>query len=228
LSRDVAIEAIQDVPECAAAGAFFGVVTVPAGLLLAPVAAPALAVIDDITMPFMQVADKVTRPVVGVADDVVRPAFNAVDDAIRPAITAVDDAARPALNRVRNAGKSFGGSVTSRFNWARNTLNARFYKRLPAASDTERYVYVIDDATNGMHKIGMTTRKPPVRLNELTKATRSKLDYSCIIRTDKDSGLESILKDQFASQKTTHPIQHIGMTEWFVLSAVQVAAACSH
>ncbi len=257
INLEVAVNFIQGAEKGATGGALGGAGVAAVGVVLAPtipiagiltgVQAP-VAVVDDVVVPLAGTLDDVAKSTVGNIDDAAAVAksavvvddaassflgrarlkLHAVDDAVRPAINAVDDAVRPALNKVGNSAKSVGGSITSRINWARNTWNARFFNRLPNTSPTERYVYVMDDAANGVQKIGMTTKKPSIRLTQVTKDAKSKLDYVCIIRTDKNSGLEGLLHGKFASQKTPHPTPNYSSTEWFVLSAAQVAAACSH
>ncbi len=225
-------EVIENSAHCAAKsgaeGALVGGAVGGVGVVVAPVLAPALGAVDDVARPVIQVVDDAARPVIGAVDDAARPIVQVVDDATRPVLQVVDDAVRPLINRVRNGAKSVSSGVASAFNRARNGWNARFFNRLPAASGTERYVYVIDDAANGLHKIGMTTKQPKIRLDQISNGVKSKVDYVCIIKTDNTSGLEGILHNMFTRQRTNHPTPHSGMTEWFVLSAAQVAAACSH
>ncbi|MCY4021436.1 MAG: GIY-YIG nuclease family protein [Chloroflexi bacterium] len=231
--------AVDEGAKGAAIGGAFGVIGPVVAPVIAPVAAPvvqvaddvagaALQVVDDVAQPVISIVDDAARPVIGAVDDAARPIVQVVDDAARPVLQVVDDAVRPVLNKVRNGAKSVSRGVSSAFNHARNTINARFFNRLPAASATERYVYVVDDAANGLHKIGMTTKQPKIRLDKISTDIKSKVDYVCIIKTDKSSGLEGTLLNMFSNQRTTHPIPHSGMTEWFVLSAAQVTQACSY
>ncbi|MCY4537689.1 MAG: GIY-YIG nuclease family protein [Chloroflexi bacterium] len=233
-----------------ALGPVIGVMAPAATSVIAPAAAPvinvvddvaahAIGTVDDLAKPVLSAADDIVRPVIGAADDVAQPALHRVGNVVksvasdvkskaRPAIDAVDNAIRPVVNKVGDVANSVGGSITTRINWARNTLNARLFNRLPDASATERYVYVMDDAANGLQKIGMTTKKPSIRLTRVANDAKRKLDYVCIIRTDKNSGLEGLLHGQFAGQKTPHPTPNYKSTEWFALSAAQIAAACSY
>lgn len=240
INHEVISQSVPCAAKNAAEGAAIGVVIGPIGPVVmgvvAPAVAPVINVVDDVAKPVINVVDDiakpaiddVARPAIGAIDDAARPIVQVVDDAARPVLQVVDDAVRPVVNRVRNGAKSVSSGVASAFNRARNGWNARFFNRLPAASGTERYVYVIDDTANGLHKIGMTTKQPKIRLDQISNGAKSKVDYVCIIKTDKTSGLEGILHNMFTRQRTTHPTPHSGMTEWFVLSAAQVAAACSH
>jgi len=182
------------------------------------------AVGGAVTGGLFGLAGSAFHPVFAMIDDFFRSIFGWLDDAARSVAGAIDDA----FTGIKNTAKSVVNGTRARINHVRNVRNAHAYRNLPAANATERYVYVMDDSANGLHKIGMTTRKPEVRLSEISRDAKSKLNYVCIIRTDKGSGLESLLKGLFKSQKTPHPTPKYDSTEWFILSAAQVAAACSH
>ncbi|MDE2819667.1 MAG: GIY-YIG nuclease family protein [Chloroflexota bacterium] len=243
LNREVAIEAVHNVPKCAAEGAFFGAVTVPAGLLVAPVVAPlasavspAIApvfqIVDDAAGSTLQFIDDAAKPVLGAVDDVTKSAGGSIDDAaaIAGSPMIVDDAVSQTANKAGKSAGSVGYAIISNFNRKLNSFRARIYKRLPVTTvgADDGWVYVIEDSATGIKKIGHTSN-PKQRLKSLQgKLGQKNVRYSCIIHSSDNKGLERHLKNQFTSQKTTHSIPHDGMTEWFVLSAVQVAAACSH
>ena len=200
-------------------GALVGGVFGPVGLVVGPVIAPATQFVDDIALQGFNVLDDVAKSAAGSIDDAAMVAGSAA---------IVDDAASPFLSGVRRKISSATSGIGPGFRLVRNKLNARFFSRLPDASATERYVYVMEDAANGLHKIGMTTKQPAIRLGKVAKDAKSKLDYVCIIRADKNSKLESALHKTFSSQKTPHPTPNYDSIEWFALSAAQVAAACSY
>lgn len=164
------------------------------------------------------------HPVLAIIDDFFRSIFGWLDDAARSVAGAVDDAA----TGVKNAAKSVVNGIRARINHTRNVWHARHFKTMTDAPKGTRYVYVMEDSANGVQKIGMTTKAPPKRLNKVASQAKSKLDYTCIIQTDKNSKLESSLHEMFSSQRTAHPTPNYNSTEWFALSAAQVAAACSH
>ena len=177
-----------------------------------------------ITGGMFGVAGPVLRPVLTMIDDVFRSIFGWLDDAARSVGGAVDDA----VSGIKKTLESVAKSIRGQFNRWRNGWNAQNFKTLKEAPAGTRYVYVMEDSANGLHKIGMTTKAPPERLNRVAREAKSKLDYTCIIQTDKNSKLESELHAIFSNQRTAHPMPHNGRTEWFALSAAQVAAACSH
>ena len=209
--------AVHSAANGAAEGALVGGAFGAVGVVVAPVVAPAIQVVDDVARSVMQ-----------VADDAARPMIQAADDAARPLIQAADDAIRPALNGIRNRAKAFGGSVNAAFNHARNSLNARFYTRLPKGAGNNGYVYVMDDVANtGRYKIGKTI-DPAKRIkavrNDLNKSVGGKVDYACIIPTNNMSGLETSLHKKYAAQNLRN---FPAGTEWFMLNSAQLAAACS-
>ncbi|MCY3796387.1 MAG: GIY-YIG nuclease family protein [Chloroflexi bacterium] len=170
------------------------------------------------------VAGQVMRPILAVIDDFFRSILGWLDDAARSVAGAVDDA----VAGIRKALESVVKGIRGQFNRWRNGWNAQHYKTIAEAPEGAKYVYVIDDSATGLKKIGMTKKPPAERLEALKGSLKSELDYTCIIQTEKDSKLEGNLHSLFADQRTNHPIPHSGQTEWFVLSAVQIAAACSH
>ena len=220
LTREVAVDVAHSAAGCAAGGAIGGVLLAPAGIIFGPMIAPVAQGVDDVAIQAANVLDDVAKSAVGNLDEVAAAASGSA--------VIADNAASSFFGRARQKMSAATSGIGSKFRLARNKLNARFASRLPKSPATEKYIYVIEDSTTGLKKIGMTTRKPPDRLMEIAQKTKSDLDFACIIRTDKDSGLESILHEQFASQRTPHPVSHNGATEWFALTAAQVAAACSH
>lgn len=227
-------QVIENSTHCAAKsgteGALAGAAMGGVGVVLAPLAAPAVQVADDLASAALQAVDEFARPVVGAVDDAARPVLQVVDDAVRPALNAVDDAVGPAVNKAGRAAGSFGHAIASPLNRALNYFRARIYKRLPVTKvgADDGWVYLIEDATTGVRKIGHTSN-PAQRLKSIqSRIGHKNVRYSCIIHSSDKKGLEKLLQSQYASHKTTHPISHSGMTEWFFLSAAQVASACSH
>ena len=221
---DAARGALQGGRDGALIGGAFG----PIGLAVGPAIGVAGNVVDDVAGPAARAIGTAAKPVASAVDDAARPVIKVADDAVRPAIQAADDAIRPALNGIRDRAKSFGGSVGAAFNHARNSLNARFYTRLPKGAGNSGYVYVMDDVANsGRYKIGKTI-DPPTRIKavqgKLNKAGGGKLEYSCIIPTNNMSGLENSLLKEFSAQNLRN---FPAGTEWFKLDAAQLAAACS-
>ena len=213
-TREVAMGAAQETAQCAGEGALIGGAFGVGGAVIAPVVAPALQAVDDVARPIaLKVADDAARPVLQAADDVVRPLVQAVDDA---------------FTGFKNAAKSAVNGIHASVNRMRNGWNARNFRSMKDAPAGTRYVYVMEDSTNGLHKIGMTTKSPSKRLGKVASEAKSELDYTCIIQTDKNSKLEGKLHSLISKQSTTHPTPGYDRKEWFVLSAAQVAAACSH
>ncbi len=169
-------------------------------------------------------AGPILQPIFAVIDDFFRSIFSALDDVAQGVSGAIDDA----LTGIRKVADDIIGGIRGFFNRMRNFHNARNFNSMANAPEGTRYVYLMEDSANGMHKIGMTTKTPPNRLNKVASEAKSKLDYTCIIQTDKNSGLEGKLHRMFSDQKVSHPTPNYNSTEWFVLSAAQVAAACSH
>ena len=204
LNKEIAVSAVHRAGECAVEGAVVGGATGGVGLVIAPAFAPAVG-------SALTVVDDIARPVIQVADDIARPAIQAVDDSVRPPM-------RHAHN-----------FVAAPFRLFKSLKNARNYLNLPKGSGEQGYVYVMDDvATPGRYKIGKTIQ-PDKRLkqvqSDLNKSSVSgKVEYACIISTDNMSILETTLKQQFKSQNLR---RFPAGTEWFSLSAAQVAAACS-
>ena len=239
LNHEVAANVIHGAGKGATGGALGGAGVAAVGVVLAPVIpaagiltgvqAPAAAVADDVAVQAINVLDDGAKSAVGLIDDAAKSIGNAVDDAAKPIAYAVDDATSPVISRVKNAAKSAAKGVSSTFNRARNTLNARFYTRLSKGNGNNGYVYVMDDVTTpGRYKFGKTIQPEP-RLkqvqHDLNKTVGGKVEYTCIISTDNMSSLETSLKNLFKSQNI---VGHPAGTEWFMLSAAQVAAACSH
>ena len=181
------------------------------------------AVGGAITGGVIGVAGTALHPVLTMIDDFFRSIFGWFDDAAKSVGSAVDDAASGIKKALENVAKSIRGQ----FNRWRNGWNAQNFKTLKEPPADARYVYVMEDAANGLHKIGMTTKSPPKRLKQIESEAKIKPDYTCIIQTDKNSKLEGELHAIFSNQRTLHPSPHNGRTEWFALSAAQVAAACS-
>lgn len=182
------------------------------------------AVGGAVTGGIFGVAGPALHPVLAIIDDFFRSILGWLDDAARGVAGAVDDA----FTGIKNVAKSVVNGIRARINRTLNFRNADIYKTMPDAPEGTRYVYVMEDSANGLHKIGMTTKKPPERLSKVASEAKSKLDYTCIIQTDKNSKLESHLHKVYESQQRPHPTPNYTSKEWFALSAAQVAAACSH
>ena len=153
-------------------------------------------------------------PAIGaVVDDIARPIVNVVDDLTRASV-------EPVTTSIKSASKSLGMAT----NPLRNTINAARYRHLPKTSGNSGYVYVMDDAASGTHKIGRTNH-PARRLPEVESATGKSLTYRCITPASNASQLEGALHKTFATSRL--PNSGAG-TEWFALSPAQVSQACSY
>ena len=219
INREVVVEAIHSVPKCAAEGALIGGVIAPAGIIVGPVVAPGL-------VPIIQVVDDVTRPAVHIVDDVAGHALQMVDDAASPIINAADDLAATA----KQGTSRVAVPAAAPWNRALNSFRAKIYKRLPVAKigADDGWVYVIEDPVTRIRKIGRTSN-PEQRLTKLQgDLGRNGVKFDCIIHSHDANVLEKQLHQSFSRQRTLHPTPHYGRTEWFALSAAQVAAACSH
>ena len=229
LNRDVAINTAHQAAECAGEGALVGgLVGVAAPVVFPAVVAPGFVhVVPAAIAPAIQIVDDVARPVMQAADDAVRPVAQAIDDVARPATQAVDDAISPATDKVGNGAKSFGHAIASPWNRALNAFRARIYKRLPITEvgADDGWVYVMEDTTTGIRKIGHTSN-PEQRLKGVQSTVGHKnVRYTCIIHSGDNKGLERFLHKRFEHQKLPNTGEG---TEWFALSAAQVATACSH
>lgn len=205
LNREVADRVVHRAGECAVEGAVIGGATGAVGLAVAPVVAPALG------------------SALTAVDDVARPAVHAVDDLIRPAAQALDDAIGPAIRRARHA---FGVPVRL----LRSLQNARNYRTLARGQGEKGYFYVMKDINSGgKYKFGKTIqpkeRLKQVQANLNKSSVGGKVEYTCIISTDRKSSLEKSMKNRYEAQNIKN---YPAGTEWFILSAAQVAAACSH
>ena len=221
LNHEIALSSAYAAADCAAEGALVGGAFGGAFAVVAPAVAPTLQVVDDLA-----------RPVLHAVDDTARPALQALDDLAKPLVKRIGAATDDAVAGAKKAAESLGNIARSPFNLLRNSLNARNYLAMGNAPAGKMYVYVMKDAATGLHKIGLTTKAPRRRLDGIAKAIKSKLDYTCIIETAKPpngtKSLERKLHDLFEEARQTHPTPHSGATEWFVLTAAQVARACSH
>lgn len=223
-NRRVAVVASQRGLECAGEGALVGGLFGGVGFVVAPAIAP---VVSPAIAPAMQVVDDIAAPVIQIADDAARPVMQAADDAIRPVTQAVDDAVSPATDKVGNSTKAVGHAIASPWNRALNMFRARIYKRLPttAVGADEGWVYIMEDTTTGIRKIGRTSN-PEQRLKGVQSNVGHKnVRYTCIIHSREHKGLEKLLHRRFDSQRLA---DSGAGTEWFALSAAQVAAACSY
>lgn len=177
-----------------------------------------------------------TGGVFGVAGPALQPFLNMIDDIFRSLFGWLDDAARgvakladDVVKGLHDAANSVANGIRGLFNRVCNGCNIfRKCMAMPDAPVGKRYVYVMKDPANGIHKIGMTSRAPKKRIEEVARQAKSKVDYTCIIQTNADSGLEGDLHQLFSSSRKAHPTPGYESTEWFVLSAAQVAHACSH
>ena len=224
ISREEQSTMVENAGNAAVEGALFSVPFSLAGFVMAPAIAPAITAVDDVGTQVIGAADDAAKTVANTGDDAANAAKSRSLRSGAAAVNIVDDGACRLLCRLGKSAKSLPGRVSSVVNRARNGWNARIYRSLPAANATERYVYVMDDSANGLHKIGMTTRKPELRLAEVSRDAKSKVNFVCIIRTDRGSGLESLLKNLFKRQNTSHPMYD--GTEWFKLTGGQVSTAC--
>ena len=228
LNRDVAAVAGKRGLECAGEGALVGgIVGVAAPVVFPAVVAPGLVpVIPAAIAPAVQFVDDFASPVIQVADDAVRPVAQTIDDVARPVTLAVDDTISPATEKLGNGANTLGHAIASPWNRSLNAFRARFYKRLPITEvgADDGWVYVMEDTTTGIRKIGHTSN-PEQRLKGVQSTVGHKnVRYTCIIHSGDNKGLERFLHKRFEHRKL--PNTGAG-TEWFALSAAQVATACS-
>ena len=228
-NRQVVVEAVQNVPKCAAEGALVGGAFGGAGFMFAPVVTPAIT-------PVTQFADDAAKYAITAIDDAAQPAMQVIDDVVRPGMQTADDAAAPVLiglddaaNSTKTSASRITGAIASPWNRALNSFRARIYKRLPITKvgADDGWVYVIEDPVTGIRKIGRTSN-PEQRLTKLQRDLGHKgVKFDCIIHSHDAKALEKHLHQSFSRQGTLHPTPHNGATEWFALSAAQVATACS-
>ena len=91
---------------------------------------------------------------------------------------------------------------------------AKNYQSLPKAVQPESYVYAIENASKGLHKIGRTIN-PALRLPQIQRQTANSVKYACISSTKNAPELEKALHGMFASSRVTG--------EWHRLSVRQMA-----
>lgn len=175
-------------------------------------------------VPAFGVFDDIGRAGMGAADDIARTAVTQVDDIARTGTSALDDVARGATRGARKVGTRAIRNITAPLKREANVSRASYFRWLPKLKGRAGYVYVIDDIADGTRKIGMT-KNPAQRLSALQSEMGRKLNYICIIRTDHMRVLERALHTAFAGQRLYGVDK--ATTEWFKLSAAQVAAACS-
>ena len=168
--------------------------------------------------------DDIGRAGMGAADDLARTAINQVDDVASMGTVALDDVARGATQGLRNVRGLVSRNLSAPLRREANISRARYYYGLPKPKGSAGYVYVIDDVADATRKIGIT-KNPAQRLTALESKLGRKLNYSCIIRSDHMRVLERALHTAFASQRLYNTGKPT--SEWFKLSAAQVAAACS-
>ncbi|MYI42130.1 MAG: GIY-YIG nuclease family protein [Chloroflexi bacterium] len=162
-------------------------------------------------------------------DDLARPAAQAVDDFTKPLTKRIGAAADDVAKGLDDAANSVTRGVRGLIKRERNGWNARNYAAMGKPPAGTRYVYLMEDSANGVHKIGMTTKQTPAqRIQQVAGKSKSKLTYTCIIETPKDAKLEGKLHELFRGAKTAHPTSGYNSIEWFALTTAQVAHACSH
>ena len=173
----------------------------------------------SLAFPFFGVFDDIARPAAGLGDE----ALNIVDDVAG----IVDDATKPASGGARQVARSLTRHLNAPLKLEENLSRSSFYRSLRVADNANPkagFVYVIDDVSNpGQYKIGRTL-DPARRLREISRTVRNEVNFVCIILTNHMSTLEHALHTAFAAQRL--PNTGAG-TEWFKLSRIQVAAACS-
>lgn len=168
--------------------------------------------------------DDIGRAGMGAADDIARTAVTQVDDIARTGTGSLDDVARGATRGGSNLRSLVTRNLNAPLRREFNLSRARNYTGLPKLKASGGYVYVIDDVADGTRKIGMT-KSPAQRLSALQSELGRKLNFICIIRTDHMRVLERAIHNAFAGQRLYNTGKPT--TEWFKLSAAQVAAACS-
>ena len=177
----------------------------PVILVVGPVIAPAIQVLDDIAAPVIQIADDVAGPVFQAADSATRPVFNGIGMATHSLAMSTDKAVYVTTKHVRNGAPPF------------------IQRLLPKANHSVGYVYAMDDAASGAHKIGLSI-DPKRRLSEVKSPSGVKPKIACTIPTYNMKALEGSLHAAF----TTQNLPNTGAgREWFNLSASQVKAICN-
>ncbi len=159
-------------------------------------------------------------PFFGVFDDLGRPVASVGDDAVGFA----DDAAKLARGGAGQVARSLTRHLNAPLKLEANVSRASYYRWLRMPKGASGYVYVVEDIANvGRYKIGRTI-EPARRLREISSRVGNKVKFVCIIHTNYMRILEHALHLAFAPQR----LPNIGAgTEWFSLSRLQVAAACS-
>ena len=170
-------------------------------------------------------------------DDVSMPVLNTLDDAARSGISASDDIVIPAP-RARSGGigtvaKRLTGDISAPLRYEANASRALFYKYLKVpknASPKFGFTYVVNvegGSSRSLYKIGFT-RNPLQRLRriqaDLNKFAGGKVRFTCIIPANNVRQLESAMLAAFDAQRIR---DFAAGTEFFLLSAFQVKAACS-
>ena len=159
--------------------------------------------------------------------------FGPVSLAVGPVVGAVggvvDDIAGQTIGQIASAtsstATSVGRTVGAPVRMARSTIVARYYRQMPQLC-SKGCVYVMDDAANGMQKIGVTTN-PQRRIADVGRQVNSDLKYFSIAPVDDAFAAEAALKRQFINKNVAHPNYAKG-TEWFNgLSPMDVATVMS-
>lgn len=91
---------------------------------------------------------------------------------------------------------------------------AKNYRSLPKAAHPEGYIYAIENASDGLDKVGRTIN-PSLRLSQIQRQSTNTVKYACLARTKNAPALERALHQTFASKRVKG--------EWFDLGIRQMA-----
>ena len=153
----------------------------------------------------------VAGPAMTVAGNVAGHAVGTIDDVARPILTGLGGSAS-------TTAISVGRTISAPYRIGRAAWHARFYKSMPKAACSGGCIYVMDDATRGASKIGVTTN-PARRIVDVQRNVGSELQYVGIMPIDDAFAAEAALHRQFASQRA----YQMPGREWFGLSPLDKA-----
>ncbi len=111
-----------------------------------------------------------------------------------------------------------GGTISTAFNLGRSAILAHSFRTLPKTTPPAGYLYVMDDVTSGISKIGITNN-PMRRLSELQGLLGKNVTYAGIKRVNNVRAVERALHTQFAGQNVASATGR----EWFNLSGFDKA-----
>ena len=161
-----------------------------------------------------KVAQSAAQGVVACAEDgtlvtsaIAGAAFGAIAPLAGPALQAVDDVVGPVLRPGAHA-------LRAPLHMSRARAAALFAspRRLQKLC-SRNCIYVMDDAANGLQKVGRT-KNPVQRIAAVQRDVKSKLFYSRVSPVDDAVAAEKQLHRLFSGKNVKHP-NHATGTEWF-------------